>query len=121
MTTTIAVTVDASTCRAIVRTTMTAGTTVEVQRSADGGSTWDAVRGNSPDDWTLVVAYDDLTAAAPDAEAPLDVPLLYRARANDAAASVLDAWVVSGIVLVPSPPGGSWLLTPLAYPAYTMR
>lgn len=122
MTTTLMATVDTTGHRVMLTITVTAGATAEVQRSLDNGQTWQVVRGNKADDWTLVLLYNG-QADVPDAEAPFDVAALYRARANDATAqpaAVLDPWVSVGPVTLPAPPGGDWVVSPLAYPGFQM-
>ncbi len=121
MTTTLLATVDTNGHRVMLTITATAGAYAEVQRSLDNGQTWQVVRGNNPQDWTLVVLNNG-SADVPDAEVPFGVAALYRARANDAAAQppVLDPWVSAGPVVLPAPPGDDWVLSPLAYPGFQM-
>lgn len=86
--------------------TATASATATVERSADGGVTWTAVRG-SP--LTLIgpaPSAGDRLAYVYDTEAPLNTALLYRATSN------LGVVISTGPVAVTIADGISWLKDP---------
>jgi hypothetical protein len=91
-----------------------------IQRSVDNGLTWDYVRGNAT--WNTITLYGTAapySAHVPDAEAPFDVPLLYRAQGTDGLGN-FDAWTQTVAVQLDAPPGGDWVIAPLTNPGYRM-
>ncbi len=84
---------------------------VELQRTDDGGRTWLNVRGESTTDWT--VTYCPAARTLYDNEAPLDVPVRYRARGWNAAKTDVTAWTPTtrGFTIVTT--SGRWVLAPV--------
>lgn len=90
-----------------------------IQRSVDGGLTWDYVRGNVA--WNVVqLSGSPPSARVPDAEASFGVPLLYQAQATDNAGN-FESWTAPvAVQQLDAPPGGDWVIAPLTNPGYIM-
>jgi hypothetical protein len=116
MTTTLTVTADTTYNRVNLNIASTLPY-AQVQRSLDGGASWSAyVRGDVA--WNLI-AVTGGARRVPDAEAPFDMSLLYRAQGTNNAGTV-DPWTAPVAVTLPHPPGGDWVLSPITSPGYQL-